>query len=47
MTTTDCPFCGGPAEMPATLVDLHCEGCDVTIDVAPDPLPIRELERAA
>ena len=47
MDTTDCPFCGGQADTDAGLLHLDCDGCGVTVEVAPDPTPARELERAA
>ena len=45
MITVDCPFCSGEAQVEATLDAMTCEGCGVTVEVAPDP-PLM-LEAAA
>jgi Pyruvate/2-oxoacid:ferredoxin oxidoreductase delta subunit len=34
--TIECPFCTGEAHIEATLDELTCEGCGVTVEVAPD-----------
>ena len=36
MTTIDCPFCAGDAHVDDALDSLTCDGCGVTVDVAPD-----------
>ena len=45
MITIDCPFCAGHAETDHDLTTLRCDGCGVTIEVAPDAA--LELEVAA
>ena len=45
MITVDCPFCSGEAQVDATLDAVTCEGCGVTVEVAPDPAAV--LEAAA
>jgi hypothetical protein len=37
MVTIDCPFCSGEAHVEATLDEMTCDGCGVTVEVAPDP----------
>jgi len=37
MITVDCPLCAGEATTDETLSHLTCDGCGVTVDVAPDP----------
>ena len=37
MITIDCPFCSGEAHVETTLDEMTCEGCGVTVEVAPDP----------
>jgi hypothetical protein len=36
MITIDCPFCSGDAHVDVTLDAVTCDGCGVTVDVAPD-----------
>jgi hypothetical protein len=36
MITIDCPLCAGEATTDETLSALTCDGCGVTVDVAPD-----------
>jgi hypothetical protein len=36
MTTIDCPFCAGEATTDDGMTVVACEGCGVTVDVAPD-----------
>jgi Pyruvate/2-oxoacid:ferredoxin oxidoreductase delta subunit len=43
--TIDCPFCAGDAHVEASLDHLTCDGCGVTVEVAPDAAPV--LEAAA
>lgn len=45
MITIDCPFCSGEAHVDAALDAVTCDGCGVTVDVAPDA-PVA-LEAAA
>ena len=45
MITIDCPLCAGEATTDDTLSTLTCDGCGVTVDVAPDTN--RALEIAA
>lgn len=44
MTTVDCPWCGGPAEVAKNEID--CPGCKVRVEIAPD-LPAPERAAAA
>ncbi|HSL76722.1 MAG TPA: hypothetical protein VK867_07250 [Candidatus Limnocylindrales bacterium] len=36
MITIDCSFCSGDAHVDPTLDTVTCDGCGVTVDVAPD-----------
>ena len=45
MITIDCPLCAGEATTDNTLSTVTCDGCGVTIEVAPDI--VRPLEIAA
>jgi hypothetical protein len=45
LITIDCPFCSGEAQVEASLDSLTCEGCGVTVEMAPEPLA--SLEAAA
>ena len=36
MITIDCPICSGDAHIDAALDAVTCDGCGVTVDVAPD-----------
>jgi ribosomal protein S27E len=45
MLTIDCPLCAGQATTDEALTHLACDGCGVTVDVAPDN--VRVLEAAA
>jgi hypothetical protein len=36
MITIDCPFCSGDAHIDSSLDAVTCDGCGVTVDVAPD-----------
>lgn len=36
MTTIECPFCSGDAQVEGVLDAVRCDGCGVTVDVAPD-----------
>jgi hypothetical protein len=47
MITIDCPFCDGPLAMDEALVTVACDGCGVSIEIAPDPAPALSLEPAA
>ena len=38
MTTIDCPFCSGDAFVEPALETITCDGCGVTVEVAPDPV---------
>jgi hypothetical protein len=45
MITIDCPLCAGEAATDETLSTVTCDGCGVTVEVAPDTN--RALEIAA
>ena len=45
MITIDCPFCAGDAHVEPSLDTVTCDGCGVTVDVAPDA--VAALEAAA
>jgi hypothetical protein len=45
MITIDCPLCAGEATTDDALTNLTCDGCGVTVEIAPDPA--RPLEVAA
>jgi hypothetical protein len=36
MISIDCPFCAGQAQVDAALETVSCDGCGVTVEVAPD-----------
>jgi hypothetical protein len=36
MISIDCPLCAGQATTDETLSEMTCDGCGVTVDVAPD-----------
>ena len=36
MISIDCPFCSGEAHVEGVLETVTCEGCGVTVEVAPD-----------
>ena len=37
MITIDCPLCAGEATTDEALSAVTCDGCGVSIDVAPEP----------
>jgi Pyruvate/2-oxoacid:ferredoxin oxidoreductase delta subunit len=37
MITIECPLCAGEATTDETLSAVSCDGCGVTVEVAPDP----------
>lgn len=37
MITVDCPLCAGEAHLEGGLMDMRCDGCGVTVEVAPEP----------
>lgn len=37
MLTIDCPICAGQATTDEALTLVACDGCSVTVEVAPDP----------
>ena len=45
MIPIDCPFCSGDAHMEPALDSLTCDGCGVSVEIAPDPAAV--LEAAA
>jgi Pyruvate/2-oxoacid:ferredoxin oxidoreductase delta subunit len=45
MITIDCPFCTGEAHVEPALDTLTCDGCGVSVEVAPDSAAV--LEAAA
>ena len=47
MVTIECPWCTEPVQLDATTVDVvSCDGCAVTVEIAPDPVA-HPLDRAA
>ena len=38
MPTIDCPWCAGDLVADAAFARLHCDDCQITLDVAPDPV---------
>jgi len=47
MTIIDCPWCHGPATTDDALLEMTCDRCGVSADIAPDPAGSVELEAAA
>jgi hypothetical protein len=48
MLTIDCPLCAGEATADDALVAVACDGCGISVDIAPDPAPpAPALDRAA
>jgi hypothetical protein len=47
MITIDCPWCDGVAGSDESLTVVACDDCGVSVAVAPDPAPARELDQAA
>jgi hypothetical protein len=45
MITIDCPICSGDAFVEPSLESMTCDGCGVTVELAPDPLAV--LDAAA
>ena len=39
-TVVDCPWCADPVELEPNGTELVCVGCHVTVDLAPDPMPL-------
>jgi ribosomal protein S27E len=37
MLTIDCPLCAGQAMADEALTLVACDGCGVTVEIAPDP----------
>lgn len=37
MISIDCPLCDGAATTDAALTVVACDGCAVTIEIAPEP----------
>jgi hypothetical protein len=47
MVTFECPWCTEPIEIErSSVVEVACEHCAITIELAPDPVR-RPIERAA
>jgi hypothetical protein len=46
MITIDCPLCDGTATTDVALTVVACDGCGVTVEIAPDP-QVRALDVAA
>lgn len=38
MTTIECPWCAGPATVDAALINVACDDCGTTAEIAPDPI---------
>ena len=36
MISIDCPFCTGQTQVDGALETVSCDGCGVTVEVAPD-----------
>ena len=43
MISIDCPICAGEAHIDGALESVSCDGCAVTVDVAPDAVEALEL----
>jgi hypothetical protein len=43
MISIDCPLCTGEAQVEGRLDAVTCEGCGVTIEIAPDPADVLDL----
>ena len=43
MLTIDCPLCAGQATTDEALSLVACDGCGVTVELAPDPARLREV----
>ncbi len=41
-TLVECPVCEGPAEVRHGVREVRCEGCGVTVAIAPDGPALRE-----
>ena len=37
MITIDCPLCAGEATTDESLAAVTCDGCGITVDIAPGP----------
>jgi transcription elongation factor Elf1 len=47
MITFECPWCTEPDGLELTGRDeLACEGCGITVEIAPDPI-VERIDRAA
>jgi hypothetical protein len=38
MITIECPLCAGEASTDEALSAATCDGCGVSVDIAPDPI---------
>jgi hypothetical protein len=45
--TTDCPWCAGPATIHPDLTEVHCDDCQVVVELSADPAPAHQLDIAA
>lgn len=43
MISIDCPFCADEAHIDGALESVSCDGCGVTVDVAPDAVEALDL----
>jgi hypothetical protein len=43
MVTIDCPICMGQATIDDRLTLVACDGCGVTVEVAPEPIAVLEV----
>jgi hypothetical protein len=43
MVSIDCPFCSGEAHVEGRLDAVTCDGCGVTVDVAPDAVDALDI----
>jgi hypothetical protein len=47
MITFDCPWCTEPIGVESSNLDaFSCDGCGITVEIAPDPAPL-PIDRAA
>ena len=47
MLFIDCPFCLAPLPLDQEAGSLDCDGCDVHLELAPEPPPASPLATAA
>ncbi len=47
MPMIDCPWCEGAATVDMESNIVSCDGCAITVEIAPDPTPRADLGIAA